>query len=98
RPWMKHGPGEFAFDEHGNPLLRPGQSVETLMVREIDGHYPGGVYVATYEGKGKVEMRRYDVRKVLQEMPGRIEIDVRPGGGGIQVLVTESDPKDPVRN
>src|SRR5262249_32321053 len=63
-----------------------------------EGHYPAGAYTATYEGKGKVEMRRYDVRKVRKEDPGRIEAEVVPGDGGIELSITESDPRDPVRN
>src|SRR3954453_4535906 len=34
RHWMEQGRGPFAYDERGNPKLRPGQIVETLMVRE----------------------------------------------------------------
>lgn len=98
RRWITKGPGEFIFDVHGNPLLQPGQAVETLMVREINGHYPGGRYVATWEGTGKVVMQRWDVRRVVSEAPGRLELDVVPGDGGIQVEVTASDPRDPIRN
>jgi hypothetical protein len=68
------------------------------MGRELDGHYPAGAYVATYDGAGKVEMSRYDVRKVIKQSPGRIEADVKPDDGGVQLVVAESDPKDPVRN
>lgn len=98
RAWIEKGEGKIAYDDRGNPQLKPGQSVETLMVREIGGHYPAGVYVATYEGTGKVEMRRYDVRKVVKEAPGRIESEVVPGDGGIELAITASDPKDPIRN
>lgn len=98
RRWITKGPGEFAFDAQGNPLLQPGQAVETLMVREINGHYPGGRYVATWEGTGTVAMTRWDVRKVVSTAPHRLELEVVPGDGGIQVEITASDPKDPIRN
>lgn len=98
RPWITKGDGKFTFDEHGNPLLQAGQSVHTLLLREIDGHYPKGVYMLTYEGKGKINARRWDVSDTVKEEPGRIEINVVPGNGGIQVEITESDPKDPIRN
>jgi len=98
RPWVLKGPGKLAYDQKGNPLLEAGQSAETLMVREIDGHYPAGNYVATYEGTGKAEMRRWDVKKVVREQPGRIESEVVPGDGGIELAITASNPKDPVRN
>jgi len=98
RPWFKHGAGEFVWDENGYPLLKPGQSVDTLLCREISGNYPKGKYVATYEGTGKVEIKRFDVKKVVQETKGRIEFDVEPAHGGIQVVIGASDPKDPIRN
>jgi len=98
RQWMEQGRGPFAYDERGNPKLRPGQIVETLMVREIQGHYPAGDYVCTYEGKGRVEVNRFDVTRVLKESPGRIEFRVVPGDGGILLRVTASDLNDPIRN
>jgi hypothetical protein len=98
RPWIQKGPGAFSFDEHGNPRLQPGQSVSTLLLREIDGHYPKGTYVATYEGKGTIDIHRWDVTRYLKEAPGRIELDVLPRHGGIQIEVTASDPQDPIRN
>ncbi len=98
RPWIVGDKENIAYNAEGYPLLKPGQAVSTLLVREINGHYPGGKYVATYEGTGKVEIKRWDVTRVLVDKPGRIEVEVTPGDGGIQVDITESDPKDPIRN
>ena len=98
RPWYADGGAKVALDDDGNPLPARGRSADTLMVRELDGHYPAGVYAATYAGAGKVEMSRYDVKKVVKEAPGRIEADVTPGDGGILLAVAESDPKNPVRD
>lgn len=98
RPWYADGGAKVALDDDGNPLPAPGRPAQTLMVRELDGHYPAGVYSATYAGAGKVEMSRYDVTKVVKEAPGRVEADVKPGDGGILLAVAESDPKNPVRD
>jgi hypothetical protein len=98
RPWVEVGPGPFAYDPDGNPLLKPGQSVWTLMFRGLDGEYPAGAYVCTYKGKGTVDMSKYDVKKVVRQKPGRIEADVAPADGGIQLTITASDPQDPVRD
>lgn len=98
RAWREIGPGPFEYDANGYPRLKPGQSVETLMCREVEGHYPGGVYVCTYEGRGQVEIRRWDVQRVVRESPGRIEFEVSPGDGGILLEIKASDPADPVRN
>lgn len=97
RPWIEHGLGPFAYDEQGNPKLKPGQSVETLLFREVDGHYPAGDYVAAWHGTGDVEITKFDVERVIEKKPGRIVFRVKPGDGGILVLVTASDPADPVR-
>src|SRR5262249_36253580 len=83
RPWIERGDGPFAYDPHGWPRLKHGQAFETLMVRELDGHYPGGRYVATWQGAGEVELRKFDVSRVISAKPGRIEVDVRPGDGGL---------------
>jgi hypothetical protein len=101
RPWIELGDGKnggIACDAQGYPRLKPSQSAATLLLRELDGHYPGGQYVATWEGTGKVVIQRWDVTGTVAEKPGRIEFKVRPGDGGIQVEIHESDPKDPVRN
>ena len=98
RPWFSEGVGEVAFDDDGNPLPAAGRPVQTLMVRELEGHYPGGVYAATYKGTGAVEMSRWDVRRVVRDAPGRVEAEVRPDDGGIQLLIAESDPKNPIRD
>ena len=61
RPWIEHGPKPFGYDAHGWPMICPGQRVETLMVREVEGHYPAGRYVATWHGVGAVDVPGFDV-------------------------------------
>jgi hypothetical protein len=97
-PWNSLTPDKAAFDKHGNPMLTRGQSVESVLLRELDGHYPAGVFVVTYEGRGIVEVCNWDVKRVLRERPGRIEVEVKPADKGLQVLVATSDPRDPVRD
>jgi hypothetical protein len=98
RPWMEKGPGPFTYDAAGNPLLRPGQTVETLIFRDLDGHYPSGEYVATYAGVGEVEITQYDVESVVSAATGRIVFRVKPGNGGILVKILSSSPLDPIRD
>lgn len=98
RPWMENGPGPFTYDDRGRPLLRKDQTVETLLFRDIEGKYPAGDYVTTWEGGGTVEVRQYDVTEVISQQPGRIVSRVKPGNGGILVRVLTSPPRDPVRN
>jgi hypothetical protein len=98
RPWIEKGDRPFVYDPHGWPRLRPGQSVETLMVRELEGHYPAGRYVAIWAGTGEVAVNKFDVVRVVSRQPGRIEFDVTPADGGIQLRIISSDPNDPVRD
>jgi hypothetical protein len=98
RPWQLAGPGELKTDKDGHPLPGPGQTAWTLTVRELKGHYPGGRYTAAWKGKGEVEIKRWDVVKVLKQSPGRWEGEVQPRDGGIQIDLKASDPADPVRD
>lgn len=98
RPWMEQGTGPFTYDDNGSPLLKPGQRVETLIFRDLDGHYPAGDYVCTYEGTGIVEIKQFDVEP-KSTAPGRIVFRVsKPGNGGILIQVLSSSPRDPIRN
>lgn len=104
RPWVKSDwqsaldDPAYAFDAQGNPLLKPGQRVQTLMLREIGGHYPAGDYVITYQGTGKITLGPGDTRQITKARKGRIVVKVVPGDAGILLQVTESDPRDPVRD
>jgi hypothetical protein len=98
RQWMEKGPAPFTYDAAGNPLLRPGQTVESLIFRDLDGHYPAGEYVATFDGTGEVEIDQYDVESVAKPQPGKIVFRVKPANGGILVKVLSSSPRDPIRN
>jgi len=98
RPWMYDQNEKIEFDRDGYPKLKEGQRVSTLMHREIEGQYPSGTYVVTYEGKGKVEVKRWDVTRVISDKPGRIEVEVKAGDGGIALEIPQSDPNDPIRN
>jgi hypothetical protein len=80
----------------GWPVLKPGQAATTLMCREVQGHYPGGLYVCTYDGSGDLAFGN-DAR-VFARKDHRVELRVTPGNGGILLRIDRSDPKDPVRN
>ena len=103
RSWVKNDwqsatdDPSYRFDVQGNPLLKPGQAVQTLMLREIGGHYPAGVYVITYRGAGKLTLGNGDPLQIVRQGPGRIEVRVKPGNGGLILQIPESDPRDPIR-
>lgn len=97
RPWMNaENIEENQLSTEGWPLyIKPQQSFETLLRRGLHGHYPGGIYVCSYEGKGRLNLR-FDAR-VLSEETGRIRLLVSPSSDGIFVEIKESDPRDPIR-
>ncbi len=97
RRWIEKG-GKIRYDATGYPRLSEGQSVDALMVRELDGRYPDGEYVVTYDGVGDVEMSRFDVLDVVSRKEGRIDALVAPGDGGLLLEVRSSQADDPVRN
>src|SRR5262245_49213579 len=57
RPWMETGAGPFTYDDRGNPLLRPLQTVGTLVFRNVEGKFPKGKYVITYQGNGDIDVK-----------------------------------------
>lgn len=97
RRWIEHGP-DITYDAQGYPRLSPGESVDTLMVREIQAHYPSGNYVVTHEGTGTVRLSRFDVLASQEEGPRRLDVLVEPGNGGLLLQIESSDPFDRVRD
>lgn len=83
RPWIESHPGKIAYDEHGWPRLQPEQSVQTVMVREIKGHYPAGLYKATFSGPAGVRLDQFDIKAVKAVGRHALEIDVAPADGGL---------------
>ena len=76
--------------------LDSGQAAGTLMTRDLNGHYPAGTYVCLYDGEGQIRFG-FDAR-TTSESPGRIELEVTPGNGGIYLKIVATNPADPVRN
>ncbi|GAB4194396.1 MAG: hypothetical protein Kow00105_08630 [Phycisphaeraceae bacterium] len=83
-------------DANGWPLLKPGQAAVTYMLNGMDGHYPGGTYICTYEGKGDIVFG-WDA-KIVSKEPGRIVVHVNPSNNGIYLRIENTDPADYIRN
>jgi hypothetical protein len=80
----------------GGVLLQSGQWAGALMYRDIGGHFPGGQYICTFDGKGKITFSLS--ASVASQSGNRIIVNVNPSNSGILLRVTESDSNDPVRN
>jgi hypothetical protein len=92
---------EWAFVDvfkSSRPWTESANGRQTYMVRELEGHYPAGRYVVTWKGAGEVNVPGFDVvKETMTHKPDRLECDVRPADGGLQ-LVVDSDRRDPVRD
>lgn len=86
----------IARTEDGWPLLREGRAAATLLFRDLQGHYPGGIYRVRYAGRGRLEFS-FDAR-IRNDHAGEIELDVHPTNAGILLRIVETDPLDPIRD
>jgi len=93
-PWDS---GEsLKLDAKGWPILRAGQAAHTLIYTDVQGAYPAGRYICTFDGEGKVEFD-FDAR-VVNRTRGRVVVDVTPTSRGIYLRIDQSNPNNHVRN
>lgn len=85
------------LDEHGwVRSLQPGCHVDAPMCTIDAGRYPAGRYTVLYEGSGHIDV--WGRGKVVQREPGRLTVEVGGDGGALFLRITETDPRDYVRN
>jgi hypothetical protein len=105
RPWLPTRSGgsnpwdsgeTLELNAQGWPILRNGQAAHTITLNDMDGAYPAGRYVCTYDGDGEVVLD-FDAR-VVRRSSNRLEVDVTPSSSGIYLRIDKSDPTNPVRN
>lgn len=104
RPWISQAEG-MGWGQ-GGPLeldakgfvkrLAPGQSAETLLFVDQQGHYPAGDYLCLYDGTGEVGFGL--AAEVKDRKPNRVVVAVHPDRGQVSIKLTKTDPADPVRN
>ncbi|RYY37292.1 hypothetical protein EON62_01225, partial [archaeon] len=106
--WQDYGFMGWSFgtvpplDAEGYPrFLQPGYAVGTLMMRDLQGHYPAGTYTVLWDGDGVLDATMTDVVAVRVKDAGVMEVDMLPGtslNNGMFLRVERSNPADPVRN
>ncbi len=104
KTWVATNPNGNPFDTgevvntdtDGWPLLEAGKAAQTIMFRQMQGAYPAGQYVCTYEGTGELVFD-WDA-DAAGSSPGRILVDVTPTNTGILMRIASSDINDPIRN
>lgn len=103
-PWNTGFAEQIQKDENGYPLVLPvtlsnttePQIVATLMMRDLEGKYPGGTYICTYDGEGELEFQ-WDAR-IISQVPGRIVLNVAPTNTGILMRIKRSTLGNNIRN
>ncbi len=109
RDWISHGPNStwdtglpVALRSDGWPArLASGQQLGSLMAWGTGaGAWPEGKYVVTYAGKGAIALKpeNGNASTVISSAPGRLEFNYMPFAGGLNLIITATDPADPVRD
>jgi hypothetical protein len=84
----------------GYPVsLQPGQAVGTLMQRDLQLHYPGGIYTCLYDGDGSIVFS-FDAT-IISQRKGVIKLMVTPSAvldNGIYMQIIGTNPANPIRN
>ena len=78
-----------------------GVAIGTMLLRDLSGHYPRGVFLVTWDGDGVVDASMDDVQSVVRDAPGRMRVTLLPTTGlnnGLFLRILRSSPLDPVRN
>jgi hypothetical protein len=109
REWISTSAGKWSddrpldLDERGwVRSLRPGQYARTLALWD-SVHYSAGRHVVLYDGEGEI---KYDEggasnRFIAEESrPGRHVVDIDPARGsqGLNLVITSTNPANPIRN
>ena len=108
RPWISQQQGQpwgqgppLSLDSNGWILsLQPGQYAETILLDNAlddQAHYPTGNYTVLYDGEGTIA---FDLQSasIASQTPGRMVVTVPAGGNGVYLMVTATNPKNPIRN
>lgn len=89
--------GDLDVTEDGWPILEKGRGAACLMMRDIHGRYPKGIYVCTYKGRGEITFG-FDAQ-IVSAKPNKIKFKVlHPSDSGILFKINSQDPNDPIRN
>ncbi len=94
--WGK-GP-ELRRDANGwATTIEPGCWIDTPLCTIEGGRFPQGQYVCLYEGQGKIEFWG-SFGRLVEQQPGRIVFETKPGTSPIWLRIRAVDPTDYVRN
>ncbi|KAG2422805.1 hypothetical protein HXX76_015752 [Chlamydomonas incerta] len=95
------GPGGAGALGYPAAPLPPNSRASTLVMRDLQGHIPGGVYTVLWDGRGALDFSMSDVRALQLVEAGHARVTFVPSSdmnNGILVSIERSDPADPIRN
>ena len=112
RPWISGNSKTGVWDDKrpietdssGWPThLLPNQIARTLMFWDISKYpvasYPAGRYTVFHKGHGRIEYgNAAQIDESAIPSPTRDIIEVNPKRGGILLMITKTDPRDPLRD
>lgn len=108
RPWILEGQKQTdakgrpqvvpaATDALGWPVLQVGQTAVSYIGMDLEGHFPSGKYICTYEGEGDLTFS-IDAKAIEHaKARGRMVVEVK-SRKGIQMRLRNSNPANPLRN
>lgn len=112
RGWVGHANGRWGavstealraaghLDENGWPVSLPADvtALEAVLLTDQpeEAAHLRGTYVVTWKGKGKLDITGRASR--VWPRDGRITFRYAPGEGVVGVQITETDPRDPIRD
>jgi len=109
RPWISQQQGA-SWGQGGSlqltpngwiTALQPGQYVETIIfdnaLDDAAADYPLGQYTLLYDGEGTIQ---FDLGSatILSQTPGRMVVNVPAGQNGIYLMITQTNPANPISN
>nr|KAG5705277.1 hypothetical protein BaRGS_010728 [Batillaria attramentaria] len=97
--WDTHEHDSVSWRPDGYPeRLEPGLKLLKLMLRDFGAHEESGNYTILYEGEGDIEFSLTE-HHTMYEGKGRMVINFpNIGSGGILMVMTATNPDNPIRN
>jgi hypothetical protein len=103
RPWISSSANQWGdgrslkLDAQGwVASLLPGQTARTLLFWDLDGHFPAGQYLVTYQGHGQLSY--FGGAQLQSRRLGLDILQVDPAKGGIGINLTMTAASNPLRN
>eukprot|EP00899_Mesostigma_viride_P001814 jgi/Mesvir1/11633/Mv00035-RA.3 len=99
-PWSIDAPLDIGEEGYPRSLALNVQA-GSMMIRDLQAHFPGGWFNVFYDGDGVLDCSMTDVKEVRRMRPGHLRVLAYPSttfNNGIFLTIVRSNPGDPIRN